>query len=104
MHENVENLSTYFIEKMKAIEPRSKCLGEVRGKGFLIGMEIVKDKDSKVPDLEKHSELMEKTREAGILMSKGGSHGNLIRLQPPLILTKADIDYTIDVLEELLTK
>lgn len=47
---------------------------------------------------------MEKTREAGILMSKGGSLGNLIRLQPPLIITKEDLDYTINVLEELLTK
>ena len=63
----------------------------------------MKDKESKTPDTQKHAEIMERTRELGLLFSKGGIYGNLLRLQPPLNITKEDAIYLTDVLEEVLT-
>lgn len=64
----------------------------------MIAIEIVKDKESKVPDTETTGLLFEKLKERGILIGKGGPYGTILRSQPPLCVTKQDIDYTLSVL------
>lgn len=70
-------------------------MGDVRGQGLMIGIEIVKDKETKEPGKEEINELFELTRERGLLFSKGGSFGNCIRIQPPLCITMQDAKYIL---------
>jgi alanine-glyoxylate transaminase/(R)-3-amino-2-methylpropionate-pyruvate transaminase len=102
LHENADTIGDYLMGRLKDIQSRSKILGDVRGKGLMIGAEIVKNKDTKEPCTENTNRIMEGTREAGLLFGKGGPFGNVIRIQPPLTITKADADYVADVMEKLL--
>jgi len=69
----------------------------------MIGLEIVKDKKSNTPDTEKTKDLMEKIRDMGVLVAKGGILDNVILILPPLVITMEDAAFACDVLEQLLT-
>lgn len=65
----------------------------------MLGIDIVKDKKSKEPNVEATLEIFEKTKEYGILVGKGGSYGNVLRIKPPMIITKNDVDFALSVLD-----
>ena len=74
-------------------------VGDVRGHGLMMGIEIVKDKESKEPDLELVAEIWERTKDYGLLIGKGGAYGNTFRVQPPMCISHDDIDFTLDVID-----
>jgi len=63
-------------------------------------LEIVKDQDSNEPDPEFFNKAFEKTKDYGLLMGKGGRHGNVFRIQPPMCITEADVEFSLDVMEK----
>lgn len=70
----------------------------------MIGIDVVKDKESKEPGREETAKLMELTRERGVLFGKGGAYGNILRIQPPMCLNQQDAKYVVDALEDALIK
>ena len=74
-------------------------IGDVRGKGLMLGLELVKDRDTKEPAAEATAQLLERTREHGLLIGKGGLYGNVIRLSPMLNIGKADVDEAVRILD-----
>jgi len=68
----------------------------------MLGMEIVKDKETKAPDNELFNDMFEKTKDYGILLGKGGRHGNTFRIQPPMCITEQDVEFVVDVIERSL--
>jgi alanine-glyoxylate transaminase/(R)-3-amino-2-methylpropionate-pyruvate transaminase len=68
----------------------------------MIGIECVTDRKSKTPATAQVAEIMEKTKERGLLIGKGGLWGQTIRLKPPMCLTKDDADYIVDCLNEVI--
>lgn len=102
--ENAEVLGEHFRNRMWEIEKKSRLLGDIRGQGLMNAFELVKNKETKEPAPEEAVQLLELARERGILISKGGPLGNIFRVLPPLCVTKEDIDYACDRLEELLLK
>lgn len=103
LDENADSVGDHLVARLKKIQEKSRFIGDVRGKGLMIGMDIVKNKETKEPCAETANRVMEETREAGILFGKGGPFGNIIRVQPPLTLTKQDADYVADTIEKILT-
>jgi 4-aminobutyrate aminotransferase-like enzyme len=83
---------------LDALSDRRPVLGDVRGKGLMQGLEIVRRDKEPAPDLA--AELLELTRERGLLVGKGGLWGNVIRIAPPLTVTPAEIDEALAVLTE----
>jgi len=71
----------------------------VRGMGLMQAIECVKDRTTKQPDAESVVRVFEETRRRGVLIGKGGLYGNIIRLGPPLIASKADIDELVTALD-----
>ena len=65
----------------------------------MIGVELVTDKESKTPDAALLAKVYEKTKDYGILLGKGGRHGNVIRLQPPMCLNAEDVWFALDVID-----
>ena len=74
-------------------------VGEVRGKGLMIGVELV-DPGSADPNAAAASAILEASRERGLLIGKGGLYGNALRIAPPLTLTEEEADEGLAILQE----
>src|SRR5882757_9874827 len=85
------------LEKLKA---KHKVIGDVRGKGLMLGIEFVKDRATKEPAKEICAQVVENARELGLLLGKGGLWGQTIRFAPPMCITRADADFLLAVLDE----
>ena len=81
---------------------RHDLIGDVRGLGLMLGIELVKDHASKAPAKEECARVFERCRELGLLIGKGGLHGNVLRIKPPMCLTDADADFLVEVLDTAL--
>jgi 4-aminobutyrate aminotransferase-like enzyme len=98
---NARRVGDYFFARLGELQERHPLIGEVRGKGLLIGIELVTDRASKQPATRELARIMDLTRERGLIVGKGGLFGNVIRLSPPLIITTDDVDFAIGVFDEV---
>ena len=85
------------LEKLKASH---RLIGDVRGMGLMLGLEIVSDRGTKAPGKTETAEVLEATRELGLLIGKGGLDGNILRIQPPMCITSDDVDFALDVFDQ----
>jgi alanine-glyoxylate transaminase/(R)-3-amino-2-methylpropionate-pyruvate transaminase len=89
---NAQVTGEYLREKLMGLQERFDVIGEVRGMGLMQGLEFVKDRKTKEPYPEAVLKVFEETKKRGVLIGKGGLYGNVIRIGPPLIATKDQID------------
>lgn len=82
------------------IMEKSKYVGEVRGMGLMQAIEVVEDRKDKKPGQRIAQVIMEKTREYGLLIGKGGLYGNVLRISPPMLISETDIDLALNILEK----
>jgi 4-aminobutyrate aminotransferase / (S)-3-amino-2-methylpropionate transaminase / 5-aminovalerate transaminase len=87
------------LREMTADHPR---VGEVRGLGMMIGIELVRDREGREPAPELAGRIVVETLRRGVLTLGGGIHGNVLSLSPPFVLTDAQADTALDVLETVL--
>ena len=83
---------------------RHDLIGDVRGLGLMLGLELVTDRRSKRPAKAECARVLETCRQVGLLIGKGGLHGNVLRIKPPMCLTEADADFMLDALDEALRR
>ena len=74
-------------------------MGDVRGRGLMIGIELVKDRHSKAPASEEMQQIVARCREDGVLVLYGGAHQNMIRLLPPLTIDEDELAGALSVVE-----
>jgi len=93
-------------EKIKDVfeklNPRDAAIGEVRGKGLMIGVEVVQDMKTKEPASKKAARFRSALREKGILIGLGGVFGNVLRIQPPLTTTEEELEKFVDVFKDVM--
>jgi len=92
----------YFRGKLEELQQKHPLIGDVRGMGLMQGLELVKDRQTKEPAAEATVQLMERARENGLLIGKGGLYGNVIRMSPMLNISKADVDEAVRMLDKSL--
>ena len=98
--ENCLTLGTYILAGLEKLKAKYKIIGDVRGKGLMLGIEFVKDRTTKAPGREECAQAVENARELGLLLGKGGLWGQTIRFAPPMTITQADADFLLAVLDE----
>ena len=84
------------LDRLKASYP---IIGDVRGLGLMLGIELVTDRATREPAKGQTMDILEATREAGLLIAKGGLDGNVLRVKPPMCITAADVEFALDVLD-----
>src|SRR6266404_2669313 len=89
---NAAEVGAYLRSKLEELQAKHSVIGEVRGMGLMQAVELVEDRESKKPATAQTLALMEAARENGILVGRGGSFGNVLRITPPLNIGKADVD------------
>lgn len=99
-----QQLGEVLRQRLQILHDRHGVIGDVRGAGFIQGVELVTDRKTKQPAAQATARVMERTRELGVLLGRGGRHGNVLRITPPLCLSQADIDFLCDVLDEALQR
>jgi alanine-glyoxylate transaminase / (R)-3-amino-2-methylpropionate-pyruvate transaminase len=101
--DNAQALGKHLREGLEGLKRKyPKSIGDVRGKGLMQALELVKDETAKdrTPDAVTTSRLFEETKKRGLLIGRGGLWGNVIRIAPPLNATKAEIDEGMKALDE----
>ena len=76
----------------------------MRGRGLVMGLEFVEDKQSRTPAAELTGEVMLRAAELGLLLGRVGLHGNVIRIAPPLVIDEAEADAGIDIIDKVLAQ
>eukprot|EP00897_Mesotaenium_endlicherianum_P006258 jgi/Mesen1/5660/ME000286S04867 len=79
-------------------------IGHVRGKGLMIGVELVTDRSTKMPAKAETLQVFERLKDLGVLVGKGGLHGNVFRIKPPMCFSLQDADYLVDCMDLALSE
>ncbi|HLK16730.1 MAG TPA: aspartate aminotransferase family protein [Fimbriimonadaceae bacterium] len=103
LRENAATVGAYFKVKLEELKEKHEIVGDVRGMGLMIGVELVKSKATKEPSPQAVGKVFEEARRRKVLIGKGGLYGNVLRIGPPLIATKSDIDELVAALDAGLT-
>jgi 4-aminobutyrate aminotransferase len=99
---NAAKLGAHLLGELTARSDRWPAVGEVRGKGLMLGIELVRP-GTREPDPQAAAAVLEATRRDGVLVGKGGLHGNVLRVAPPLTLTSEEADRGIAALDAALS-
>lgn len=84
------------------LEEKHSLIGQVRGLGLMLGVELVKDRATKEPARDECAAVFERCKDLGLLIGKGGLYGNVLRIKPPMCLTEADADFMLEAIDEAL--
>jgi alanine-glyoxylate transaminase / (R)-3-amino-2-methylpropionate-pyruvate transaminase len=103
LQENSRVLGKKLKDGFRALARTHQLIGDVRGMGLMLGVELVRDRTTKEPAKKETVAVLEAARELGILVGKGGLDGNVLRIKPPMCITAQDADFCIDVLDRALT-
>ncbi|MEB3223881.1 MAG: aspartate aminotransferase family protein [Candidatus Sericytochromatia bacterium] len=96
-------LGAFLMDGLRGVQEQFPVVGDVRGRGLMIGVEIVADPRSKAPDMATTKCVLELMKDDGVIVGRGGLHGNVLRLQPPMVITRADCERLVEALRRALT-
>jgi 4-aminobutyrate aminotransferase/(S)-3-amino-2-methylpropionate transaminase len=91
-----------LMEALREIRPKHATIGEVRGRGLMIGIEMVEDAGGKAPATEAAKRIKAAVRDRGVAIGIGGVYGNVLRIQPPLTISDDEIDTVLAAMREAL--
>jgi len=100
---NAAETGSYLVQGLAALAERHRMIGDVRGQGLLLGVELVEDPDARVPATAYARQVRESMRERGILLGTTGPAGNVLKIRPPLIFDREHADVLLQTLDEVLT-
>jgi 4-aminobutyrate aminotransferase len=99
---NAAETGAHLRGKLEELRDKHAVIGDVRGMGLMQALELVEDRQTKAPAARATAELMEAARRNGLLIGKGGTYGNCIRISPPMNISKSDVDEFARLLDKSL--
>jgi 4-aminobutyrate aminotransferase len=100
---NAARMGKLLWQSLKPLQEQYAAVGEVRGKGLMIGIEIVDPTDGRRPDPARTVSVMEHAKQNGLLVGKGGRYGNVLRIAPPLTISEDDTAQAAELLTAAIT-
>ena len=104
LQENSRIIGGRFKAGLQKLQRAHPIVGDVRGMGLMIGVELVRDRATKEPAKQETLDVLEAAREMSVLLGKGGLDGNVLRIKPPMCITAADADYALEVLDQAFSR
>jgi 4-aminobutyrate aminotransferase len=99
---NAAAVGEHFMARLREVQARSDVIGEVRGKGLMIGVELVKDRASRTPAKELCDTVLHRAFHNGLLILSCGA--STVRFMPPLLVTRAEVDEAVTLFEASLSE
>ena len=96
---NARVVGDYFKQRLLELQEKHAMIGDVRGMGLMLGIELVKDRNTKEPNPEAVLKVFEETKRRGVLIGKGGLYGNVIRTGLMLNTTTESVDRLVEALD-----
>ncbi|GFR40934.1 hypothetical protein Agub_g1592 [Astrephomene gubernaculifera] len=93
-----------LLGRLRGLAEKHDVIGDVRGEGLMLGVELVRDRRTKEPAPSETAAVMESMKDLGVLMGKGGLAGNVFRIKPPMCFTEGDADFLAEVMDEALSR
>jgi ethanolamine-phosphate phospho-lyase len=105
LQENAFSVGKYMKEKLLDLKKKHSLIGDVRGLGLFLGVELVKDQEELFePAAEEATYIVNRMKELGVLISVDGYLRNVLKIKPPIIFSNEDVDYFIERLETVLNE
>lgn len=102
IQQNALEVGAHLKNRLMELKEKHALIGDVRGMGLMLGVELVKDRKTKEPAKVETANVLELCKERNLLIGKGGLYGNTLRIKPPMCVTKDDADYIADCLDAVL--
>ena len=104
LQNNALAIGNYLLNGLNELKAKHNIIGDVRGAGLFIGVELVKDKISKQPASNEIKSVVEKMKNLGFLLGTDGPFNNVLKIKPPIIFSKYNADALIKNLDQVLTE
>jgi 4-aminobutyrate aminotransferase-like enzyme/Ser/Thr protein kinase RdoA (MazF antagonist) len=101
---NARSVGAHLKAALQELASRHRCAGTVHGLGLYLGLELVADPASRTPDAALTRDLCERLRQLGVIMQPTGDHGNVLKIKPPLVVTAAEVDFFVAMVDQALTE
>jgi len=92
----------HVLRRLRELQQEHELIGDIRGLGLMLGLELVKDQKLKTPAPSEAAKVRELALRKGVLLGHGGVKGCTVRIQPPLVITEEQLNRTVDVIDECL--
>lgn len=103
VQENARDVGAALFKRLEALKQKHEVIGDVRGRGLMLAIEMVKDRKTKEPDKEITAAVFENCRNSGLILSKSGAFQSVLRMVPPMCLSLEDVDAVADGLDQAFT-
>jgi len=94
-----EAIGGYLAERLETLR-RRELVGDVRGRGMIRGIDLVSGREAKTPDRASAAKVVYRAWQLGLILFSAGTHGNVLEINPPLIMTRAEVDEAVDILDQ----
>jgi 4-aminobutyrate aminotransferase-like enzyme len=102
LQERALRVGAQLIAGLRGLQDRHALVGDVRGSGLFVGVELVRDRATLAPATEEASYVVNRLRELGVLTGTDGPHHNVLKLRPPLVFSESDAELFVSTLDEVL--
>lgn len=104
LQENALAVGTHLMTRLKELQERHKLIGDVRGSGLFLGVDLVSDRETREAATRQAAYVANRLRDLGVLAGTDGPHHNVLKLRPPLIFSRADAELFVRILDEALSE
>ena len=99
---NARRVGEFLMDGLRALQASHECIGDVRGHGLFLGVEIVRDREARTPDRLRAKAIVEAMKALHVLLSTEGPKDDVLKIKPPIVFSQANAEEFLDKLDQVL--